>query len=151
MHNITDKDIEDLNIKNAHFSRIIGNSPMEQIDWVIRFGMRELYNWYERCMNGFDMYDSPIIIRAREPKIIHYNFEEEKVYARGGYGNSQLLSWGFSRELISVIAEHECQSCKIPSKIFIHNSCEQMIWNCPQCGADVNIRYIYNYVFIDNN
>lgn len=105
-------------IATKNFERIVGESPMAQIDWITKHGFDSFCEWEKRCNKGLKMYNHVFLPNPQPaPKVrpdpsmrpkgglVEVNSKLDFFgsragsslnYVRGGMGNKKLLSWHYN-------------------------------------------------------
>lgn len=84
-----DREIDKRNRGLAELSRIVGGSPLTEIDYIIEHGFDDYIKLYKSALNG------EILFRKRMIRFDDDNFDSI-CYARGGIGNSILVTFSNS-------------------------------------------------------
>lgn len=82
-----DEEIKKRNEYIRQFERVVGDTPIKQIDWINKHGFNRFVEWNNRCEKGLKMYDRPLIICA---EIIPKGYEGMWTL-KGGLGNKVIL------------------------------------------------------------
>jgi hypothetical protein len=77
------------------FESIVGESPLNQIDWIIEHSLNK-FNYWLYCSQRGTIYTPATVKEA--PKIPKGNYET--AYVRGGRGNQMLVSFEMKHEII---------------------------------------------------
>lgn len=90
-YGITDYELKrelEIKVRNYKmFENIVGETPMEQIDYIIKNGLSKFHYWY-RCYETGSIYTPATVKQApKEGSMM--------TYVCGGRGNAKLVGWSY--------------------------------------------------------
>lgn len=92
-----DKETKIRKRNHALFEKIVGESPIDQIDYIIRHGLNKYHHWF-MCYENGTIYQPATVEQAVKPYARLFE-TYETTYVRGGIGNAKLIGWEVRREI----------------------------------------------------